>query len=87
MSVLIKGMEMPKTGCIILAIRADGVVEGVDGTIIGKSIEVKAPHGDLVDRDTLMNKEGRSQWWDDNYAPDVEMDDIKNAPTVIEAEK
>ena len=57
--------------------------------LVTDAIEVEEPHGDLIDRDTLMYKERR---WDNDYAPDgydhiVEVDDIKNAPTIIKAEE
>ena len=54
MSVLIKGLKMPKKGtCIEIAIFDDGTVEYYDDEKKigeGKAVELP-PHGDLIDRD------------------------------------
>lgn len=44
-------------------------------------VEVKAPHGRLIDRDALPY----TTWYIENSPPVIEWH-IKNAPTVIEAE-
>ena len=55
MSILIKGMEIPKDGAMIFAIRQDGMVEDVMGCFIGKAVPVP-PHGRLGDLDELKVK-------------------------------
>ena len=48
-------------------------------------VEVPEPHGRLIDADELKTKH---HWTDDYYETEyVEMEDIDNAPTVIEAEE
>lgn len=54
MSILIRGMAMPTDGSMIFAIRPDGMVEDVMGCYVGKAIPVPL-HGDLIDRDALMD--------------------------------
>ena len=53
MGVYIKGMEMPKDGSMIFAIRQDGMVEDVMGCYVGKAVPVP-PHGRLIDADDAI---------------------------------
>ena len=54
MSILIKGMEMPKKDSMVFVIRPNGMVVDVMGRFIGKAIHVP-PHGRLIDADALIN--------------------------------
>jgi len=89
MSILIKGMEMPNPGQIVLVeIDETGdVFAAYDGgrTKLAqyKAVPVHTPHGDLIDRDELKNKH---HWTDDFYETEyVEVEDIDAAPTIIPA--
>ena len=74
MSVLIKGMEMPKKE-LILILFPDGKVATEEYEIGAKAKAVEVPpHGRLIDADALP------------YL-DIEWEDIVNAPTVIETEE
>lgn len=89
--ILIKDIEIPKKGSVGILIYADGSVEicgtgslskPIYGTPTTKAIEVPT-HGDLIERDKLpqnhitdYNLEGHSV---------VDIEDVLNAPTVIEA--
>lgn len=56
MSVLIKGIDLPKCGLYLdLVITADGVVRdyGIEDEQIAEAIELP-DHGDLIDREALM---------------------------------
>lgn len=85
MSIIIKGMDMPKkdTGCRII-ILYDGQVAMDDGTFIPeyKAIEIPTPHGRLIDTDNL-----KKHTWDDGYDLYVYWQYINNAPTILEAEE
>lgn len=56
MSILIKGMAMPKQGmCKTITIFDDGaVVEGNGSEKLGIAVPVP-PHGDLIEREALMD--------------------------------
>ena len=106
MSILIKGMEMPKT-CGECELRNEeenhwGDIVSITCPIIGEDVEdygwlverkrhedcplveVPEPHGRLIDADELKTKH---HWTDDYYETEyVEMEDVDNAPPVIEAE-
>lgn len=82
MSILIKGMKMPKAGKrpLWVVVHPDGVVEydsGDYGWQTTKACEVSTPHGRLIDADRAiaMSISGG------------EMDHISSAPAIIEAEK
>ena len=89
MTILIKGMEMPKAGETII------IAENVDGTIYGQLehgddwyplIEVPTPHGRLVDATELLRDSGGIILETIDDHEEVE-EMIKDAPTVIEAEE
>ena len=77
MSILIKGMEMPKRHLI-----GDGqiVVKDLEKNKLfeGKIEEVRTPHGRLIDADTINYPLG----WQGEIVKAV----IGEAPTIIEAE-
>jgi len=85
MSILIKGMEMPKVSGVYsldLYVEETCQVQNLDGAAF-EAIEVPS-HGRLIDADALMKKsmllEFSGQRW-------VQKVDIVCAPTVIEAEE
>ena len=90
--ILIKGMEMPKSNTmftVTLRVRQDGTAEFISTS--GKTvksfpmIEVPTPHGDLVDRDDLIDEINRVTFvkrYDYNVAYNI----VTDADTIIEAE-
>lgn len=90
MSIVIKGMDMPKSGEKIIILTSSGYVEDVSGQVIHgvEAVEVKAPHGRLIDAGELSvdlccysDYDGGST----EYGYSYEM--LDNAPTIIEAEE
>ena len=79
MGVYIKGMEMPKEGCIEILIHSDGIVqltgrsvriEGVDyyTPYIGEKPEMHTaipvpPHGRLVDADRILSEQMKRKYY------------------------
>lgn len=87
MSILIKGMKMPtaQQGCMTIRIYRDGkCVSHPQGTLIKgvEAVEVRTPHGRLIDADALTGKA-----YMDGKLMCVEMDDIEEAPTIIDPEE
>lgn len=94
MTILIKGMEMPKKGYKDIRIHADGSWTAYAETvpyndIYGAAVEVPTPHGRLIDADAIFE-----QWYQLNF--DRKISDgtlaywnvlLDKAPTVIEAEE
>lgn len=92
MSVLIKGMEMPKSNTmftVTLRVRQDGTAEFISTS--GKTvksfpmIEVPTPHGDLIDSDDVIDEINRVTFvsqYDYNTAYNI----VEQADAVIEAE-
>ena len=91
MSILIKGMDMPKASnedCIAV-IRSNGKVEvWQTGTreFEAKAIQIPTPHGRLIDASELIKSymRGTKTGIDDFYDT---IDIIDNAPTILEAEE
>ena len=97
MSVLVKGMEMPEK-CDYCPFYDDSAYG--DCTITHKMVDYATkpddcplisipPHGDLIDRDELLSQYGGPIWTaKTDYAEGLRdvVADIKNAPTIIEAE-
>ena len=96
MGVYIKGMEMPKN-CIDCAFGWNGWCHRINSRAFVEVdmrrhdcplIEIP-PHGDLIDRDELLSQYGGPIWTaKTDYAEGLRdvVADIKNAPTIIEAE-
>ena len=90
MSVLIKGMEMPKncTYCDSIGLNiAIGcpVMTGINGRATDcPLVEIKTPHGRLIDADALMQTYCRHEFSSDMGDA---MEILDNYPTVIEAEE
>ena len=93
MSILIKGMKMPEKGYVDVRIFAEGHANIAAGEAPFfkelPTIEIP-PHGDLIDRDELDDWVYAIPIFTSDENPDVwkviRLDDIDNAPTVIEAE-
>lgn len=91
MSVLIKGMEMPKCEPLMIRITPDGEVHYVGA--VGQSVKrTKAieipPHGRLIDADALTELvETEFRNWEEDYDASQFLGDIEDAPTIIEAEE
>ena len=88
-SILIKGMKMPKGRPLCIVIDATGQARRYDlnndkyaDDELFEAASVP-PHGDLIERDKLREKEFIHDG--DAYAV-VMSRDIRNAPTIIEAE-
>lgn len=87
MSVLIKGMEMPKDGCHhMICIYADGTVS--TGGRVYMAVPIP-PHGRLIDADELGLIDFEIVMCDGNYKKGLGMlaKKIEDAPTVIPADK
>lgn len=87
MSVLIKGMEMPKLGMVV-CIHADGrVTKHFDefGKMIGKAVSVP-PHGGLIEKNAVF-KLIQSMPSVDKLLPVEFMKALQEIPTVIPAEE
>ena len=86
MSIIIKGMDMPKkdTGCRII-ILYDGQVAMDNGTFITEyqAIEIPTPHGRLIECDRLIRE--LSVIADRPIRSGMYI--IKEAPTILEAEE
>ena len=84
MSVIIKGMDMPKkdTGCRII-ILYDGQVAMDDGTFIPKykAVEIPTPHGRLIDRDAVPEVSA------DPYEEGAFQGTLDDMPVFLEAEE
>ena len=84
MSILIKGLDMPKDfiGIELVFIPKDGDIINNESMSIGaeRIIEIPTPHGRLIDADALEADFDR-KWSPVNY------DIIRDAPTILEAEE
>ena len=84
MSLIIKGMDMPKEckGIELVFIPKDGdIIYNSESMSIGAEqiVEIPTPHGRLIDRDDIYI----GRW-------DIDSDlaeQIQNAPTILEAEE
>lgn len=99
MSILIKGMELPKEGTV-LVIDSCGEVwsntwptRGYIRVNKAKAVEVLTPHGDLIDRKKLLDNAGGVYTARPDEAQKIQHEinkvlfAIKDAPAVIEAEE
>ena len=86
MSILIKGMEMPKEGTVIAIYKLNGQFYAtMHGTELCPIVLVP-PHGDLIDAEEQMRLMRACEYdtYDDyNRAYDM----LDNAPTIIPAER
>lgn len=104
MGVYIKGMEMP-VSCRYCAFRHMSLTENAFCTIANETIDYMvertkrlpncplievSPHGELIDRDTLLNLLNNCMFPSDmvtTTAVSMATNWIKKAPTIIEAEE
>lgn len=89
MSILIKGMDMPKEEGRVLKIFPDGRVAINLNDNVAKAVEIP-PHGRLIDADALHYSRVRIYHEDGTvggYNAVVMSAEIKDAPTIIEAEE
>lgn len=95
MSILIKGMEMPKKGCHhTLTIYADGTI-AIGKSTDYKAVEIPTPHGRLIDVDAFfedicndLNDMTRIGIAVDGNWLWAKLDDaLNNAQTIIEKEE
>ena len=88
MSILIRGMEMPKDGeMLCVNIYLDGKVcinLDLKCKRIATAVSVP-PHGDLIDRDALPWEKQSLMVADEDWALPCVL--IEDAPTIIEAEE
>ena len=94
MSLFIKGMELPKSGEKIIILTSSGYIEDVSGQVIegAEAVSIPTPHGRLGDLDALMElyepaPEDVNEW--EHYTTTISAirQNIKDAPTIIEAEE
>ena len=95
MSILIKGMEMPKEGTIIAIYKIDGKLYATRG-LSGKLYPFVPvpPHGRLIDADEKIRVQIYDDQFEDFRMVDMTIDDLlsqswveADAPTIIEAEE
>lgn len=86
--ILIKGMEMPKQGWKRLILLPNGEVREICGdeavrATDARAVELPEPHGDLIDRSKLSTTPITDYKLEGHLV--VEIEDIENAPTILEA--
>lgn len=81
MSVLIKGLKMPKEDALKVAIR-DGIASVYldEGKADYYSVIELPDHGDLIEKDYLVKRCDAPHWY-------VWLNEIEDAPAVIPAER
>ena len=88
MSILIKGMEMPKEQPLIIKISQDGTVyisQGIYGIGHGVATAVPVPpHGRLIDTDAVILEDGPYDY--DEWCKWA-LEQYQDAPTIIPAEE
>ena len=101
MSLLIKGMEMPKKGTYICVIETNMIWLIDNDNIIkfraGEIYEIPTPHGDLIDKNTIQKEmyhksfetDDDRQKWDSGLWIRYKIfeEAVNNASTVIEREE
>ena len=93
MSIIIKGMDMPKedNAVILIGITSDGKVCEWDGRkkfdrIEAEAIQIPTPHGRLIDMDELLSHLSKDPLFDlvERYGVSGV---IESRPTILEAEE
>lgn len=88
MSVIIRGLTMPKDEPLLVKINPDGTVSTTARNNYKKYDAVELPpHGDLIDYNFCLKNYELLHDDDGNPAYAVRMRDINAAPTIIEAEE
>lgn len=86
MSILVKGMEMPKDGNeTIVRIQPDGTILDQYGHHLAITAIPVPPHGDLVERNIILHKMRLRKWMVGRDSDPVNI--VEDAPTVIPAEE
>ena len=91
MSILIKGMKMPKSLGVCVTIYPDGRVVNFHGSgqveVVGTAVPVP-PHGDLIERSAVNLTDFEIAMCDGNFREGMKMllEKLENAPTIIPAE-
>ena len=85
MSIILKGIDIPKEGYIPVRIYANGHI-WINGSYKGVAIQIPKGHGRLIDASELIKSymKGTKTDIDDFYDT---IDIIDNAPTILEAEE
>lgn len=87
--ILIKNMEIPKQGWKRLILLPDGEVREICGDEAVRATDARAvelpEHGDLIDRSKLSVIPITDYKLEGHLV--VEIEDIENAPTILEASK
>lgn len=92
MSVYIRGMEMPESceDCIFFTSKPvsrctliGNIISSFDDDRLSDCpmVEVTTPHGRLIDADGVL------AWWCEEEEDSPYVEDVHNAPTIIEAEE
>lgn len=80
MSILIKGMDLPKDRDTLVLVRVDGsAIVYTDEAYMTTAVPVPTPHGRLIDLDAIPKSAWRGEKED-------LIDELILAPTIIEAE-
>lgn len=92
MSILIKGMEMPTSGELLVIITPNGEVrykKSVASTWDRTTVVPVPPHGDLIDRKAIYLTDFEIAMCNGNYKEGMKMllEKIESAPTIIPAEE
>ena len=101
MSIILKGIDLEEitagNGYARLEIEEDGtVVDDISDIIIGYAIQIPKGHGRLIDADALeiVFKDMAKCEWNQKVSPiswayafEDTIDEIDNAPTILEAEE
>lgn len=64
--IVIRGMEMPRSGCVVVNIHPDGTVyvNGVYPTKLLSAVPLPEGHGRLVDAREVSEKADKAPWFD-----------------------
>lgn len=82
MSMLIKGVDLPKDrNFILLKVFPDGKTRIGLSTNYTQAIQIPTPHGRLIDGDKIETEAKETLYGEVNY------EEIANAPTILEAEE
>lgn len=88
MSILVKGIKIPKDEPLLVKINPDGTVSTTARNNYKKYNAVELPpHGDLIDYNFCLKNYELLHDDDGNPVYAVRMRDINAAPTIIEAEE
>lgn len=88
MSILVKGIKIPKDEPLLVKINPDGTVSTTARNNYKKYDAVELPpHGDLIDYNFCLKNYELLHDDDGNPVYAVRMRDINAAPTIIEAEE